>query len=193
MKDITSQRVALLMTYKKEDWEPHITIDASRGDVWYTGDITLIGVHELIRTLNSILSNNEFINSQRTKATLYIQSSGGCVSSALLLYDYLCLNYNMFRIVGLTKLCSCATFFLFTKCETFVFPNIYVLFHPMNFEFSDNQEGVDKRNTFYKRLATKVDNIYATKKFKVNWRTSNIYLYAKELIAKGIIKDIYEF
>jgi ATP-dependent protease ClpP protease subunit len=169
----------------KEDWEPHINVIAN--DIWYTGNITLIGVVDLIKELEQAI-NNKHVNH---KINLFIGSDGGSVTSALMLYNYLNLNDKHINIVGTNGLSSSATYFLFTRCDTFVYPNMYALFHPMNFEFNDNQQAVSKRNGFYKRLIRMVNDIYKSKNFRCSWNTTDTYLYANDLIKKGIIEGIW--
>jgi ATP-dependent protease ClpP protease subunit len=147
--------------------------------------MTLIGVHDLINTINEMLYRD--IN-----VTLFISSGGGCVTSTLLLYDYLNINNERIKIVGTNKLCSSATYLLFTKCKTYVLPSIYVLFHPMNFEFNDSQQAVNKRAAFYKHLIKTINNVYLTKNFKCNWQVRDYYLYSEDLVSKGIVEGIYK-
>ena len=169
----------------KPDHEANINVIGN--DIWFTGDISLVAMSDLIKEIQVRL-NNKDVN---LKVNLFIASSGGCSTSAMLLYNYLNLNYKDVTVVGTSKLCSSATYFLFTKCDTFVYPNMYALFHPMNFEFNDNQQAVSKRNGFYKRLIRMVNDIYKSKNFRCNWNTTDTYLYANDLIKKGIIEGIW--
>lgn len=171
----------------KLDHEMNINVIGN--DIWYTGDITLIGVSDLIKEVQQCI-NTKYIDD--TKVNLFIASSGGCITSAMLLHNYLNLNYKYINVIGTSRLCSSATYMLFTKCDTFVYPNMYALFHPMNFEFSDNQQAVNKRTAFYKRLVKMVSDIYKRKNFKCNWNTNDVYLYAEDLIKKGIIEGIWQ-
>ena len=170
------------MTHKKEDWEPHIT--TSYNEVWYTGDINLIGIHDLIDTINKLINEDKSV-------TLFISSGGGCINTALLLHDYLNLNHKMIRVVGLTMVCSAATLLLFTKCDTFIYPSAYVLFHPMTVSFEDNPQAVTKRQGYYKFLLKTINNIYLTKGFKSKWHLEDIYLYPDDLIKRKIVDGIY--
>lgn len=176
------------MTTEKEDWQPHITttnVNSNYPEVWYTGDISLIGVHNLIHSISKLIHEDK-------KVTLFINSGGGCVNTALLLYDYLNLNSKIIRVVGLTKICSAATLLLFTKCETFIYPNAYVLFHPVTFSFEDNPQAVNKRQGYYKFLIKTINNIYLTKNFKSKWHLEDIYLYSNDLVKRKIVDGIYE-
>jgi ATP-dependent protease ClpP protease subunit len=177
------------MSEQKEDWHYHITTNDL--EVWYTGDICLIGIHELIATINSIVREKELLKNKTGRVCLFIQSNGGCVNSALLLYDFINFNNRLISVIGLTKIHSAATILLFTKCDTFVFPHINVLFHPMTFDFSDNHVGVDKTHTHHKKLIKRVNDIYATKGLKLSWNTNNIYMYAEDLVKKRIA-DVWE-
>jgi len=137
----------------KPDHEANINVIGN--DIWFTGDISLVAMSDLIKEIQVRLNNKDV------------------------------------TVVGTSKLCSSATYFLFTKCDTFVYPNMYALFHPMNFEFNDNQQAVSKRNGFYKRLIRMVNDIYKSKNFRCNWNTTDTYLYANDLIKKGIIEGIW--
>ena len=174
------------MSNVKEDWEPHINVIGN--DIWYTGNISLIGVTDLIKELQNCLNKT----SVYTKINLFMSSDGGSVTSALMLYNYLNLNYKCINIIGTSTLSSSATYMLFTKCDTFVYSNIHALFHPMNFEFSDNQRAVKARDKFYKHLVKCVNNIYLTKGFKCNWTREDVYLFADQLISKGIVEGIWQ-
>jgi len=62
----------------------------------------------------------------------------------------------------------------------------------MNFEFNDNQQAVKARDNFYKHLIKCVNDIYLTKRFKCNWVKEDIYLFADDLISKGIVDGIWQ-
>jgi ATP-dependent protease ClpP protease subunit len=170
----------------KEDWEPHINVIGN--DIWYTGNITLIGVMDLIKELEQAI-NNKHVNH---KINLFIGSDGGSVTSALMLYNYLNLNSRVVNIIGTNGLSSSGTYMLFTKCDTFVFPNIYALFHPMNFAIDDTIENVKARTKYHKHLIKCVNNIYLSKGFKCNWAKQDIYLFANDLLSKGIVDGIWQ-
>jgi len=107
----------------KKDWEPHINVIDN--DIWFTGDLSLISVNDLIKNIQTCL-NNKHVNS---KVNLYIGSSGGVVTPALMLYNYLNLNFSNINVIATTGVCSSATYLLFTKCDTFIYPATYALFH----------------------------------------------------------------
>lgn len=174
------------MTEIKQDWEPHINVVGN--NIWYTGNITFIGVTDLIKELQKTI-DSKYVD---TKINLFIGSDGGSVTSALMLYNYINLNYKDINIIGTYALNSSATYLLFTKCNTFIYPNISVCFHPMNFAFDDNQQAVKAREKYYKHLIRSVTNIYLTKNYKSNWANEDIYLFADDLITKGIVDDIWE-
>lgn len=174
------------MSDAKQDWEPHINVVGN--NIWYTGNITLIGVTNLIKELEQTI-NTKHVNS---KVNLFIGSDGGSITSALMLYNYINLNYKAINIIGTYALNSSASYLLFTKCNTFIYPNICVCFHPMNFTFDDNQQAVKAREKFYKHLVNSVNTIYLTKNYKCNWAKEDIYLFAKDLIAKNIVDGIWQ-
>lgn len=109
-----------------------------------------------------------------------------------MLHNYLNLHYKEINVVGTSRLCSAATYILFTKCNTFVYPNIYVLFHPMNFDYSDNQQAVKQRSKLFTHLIKTANNIYLSKGFKCNWAKQDVYLFAEDLINKNIVKSIWQ-
>ncbi len=174
------------MSNTKEDWQPNINV--INNDIWYTGNITLIGVTSLIKELEEGI-RNKHVN---TKINLFIGSDGGSVTSALMLYNYLNLNYRYINIIGTNGLSSCATYMLFTKCNTLVYLAIYALFHPMNFEISDNIQGIKARTKFYNHLIKSANNIYLSKGFKCNWAKQDIYLFSNDLISRGIVDGIWQ-
>lgn len=174
------------MSNVKEDWEPNINIISN--NIWYTGNITLIGVSNLIKELEERICNKHV----NTKVNLFIGSDGGSVTSALMLYNYLNLNYKAINIVGTNGLSSSATYLLFTKCDTFVYPNIYVCLHPMNFAVDDTIQAVKARTKFHNHLVKCVNDIYLSKAFKCNWAKEDIYLFADDLISKNIVDGIWQ-
>jgi ATP-dependent protease ClpP protease subunit len=170
----------------KKDWEPHINVIGN--DIWYTGDLTLVSINNLIKDIQTCL-NSKHVNS---KVNLYIGSSGGVVTPTLMLYNYLNLNYKDINVIATSGVCSSATYLLFTNCFTFVYPNTYALFHPMNFEFNDNQQAVKARDKFYKHLVKCVNNVYLNKEFKCNWAKEDIYLFSEDLIKRKIVDGIWK-
>jgi ATP-dependent protease ClpP protease subunit len=174
------------MSNVKEDWQPHINV--IKNDIWFTGDITLIGINDLIKEVQQCL-NNKHVDS---KINLFISSPGGSISPAMVFHNYLNLNYKHINVIGTGRICSSATYFLFTKCDTFVYPNIYALFHPMNFECNDNQQAVEAKNKLYKHLTKSVNDVYLSKGFKCNWAKEDVYLFADDLISKGIVDGIWQ-
>ena len=178
------------MTNVEEDWEPNINVIAN--NIWYTGNMTLIDVTNLIKELEQAIKTYFDVIQDSKKINLFIGSDGGSVTSALMLHNYLNLNYKCINIIGTNGLSSSATYMLFTKCDTFIYPHIYVLFHPMNFEINDNIQAVKARGKFYKHLTKSVNDIYLTKGFKCNWAKEDIYLFANDLISKGIVEGIWQ-
>ena len=175
------------MNEPKEDWHPHISV--VRNNIWYSGNMTLVSVIDLIKELQTCIIQK----SLGSTINLFISSGGGgCITSSLMLYTFLNLNYKDINVIGTSKLCSGATYFLFTKCKTFVYPDIYVLFHPMSFDYNDNQGAVKAREKLYRHLIKSVNNIYLTKSFKCNWAKEDIYLFSKDLITKNIIDGIWQ-
>jgi len=171
----------------KEDWEPHINVVGN--DVWYTGHITIIGVNNLIKELEQLITL--YFDNDNKKINLFISSDGGIVTAALMLYNYLNLNYKAINIIGTLGLSSCATYMLFTQCDTYIYPHIYVLFHPMTFDIRDTMQPVKAKEGFYNHLLRTVDCIYKTKNFKCKWKTQDVYIFADELIKKNIVSGVW--
>lgn len=174
------------MSNIKEDWEPHINV--INNNIYYTGNITLISINDVIKEIQQRLNVKHVDN----KVNLFISSSGGCITSAFMLHNYLNLHHKEINVIGTSRLCSAATYILFTKCDTFVYPNIYVLFHPMNFDYSDNQQAVKQRSKLFTHLIKTANNIYLSKGFKCNWAKQDVYLFAEDLINKNIVKSIWQ-
>jgi ATP-dependent protease ClpP protease subunit len=174
------------MSNIKEDWEPHINV--INNNIYYTGNITLISINDVIKEIQQRLNVKHVDN----KVNLFISSYGGCVTSAFMLHNYLNLHHKEINVIGTSRLCSAATYILFTKCDTFVYPNIYVLFHPMNFDYSDNQQAVKQRSKLFTHLIKTANNIYLSKGFKCNWAKQDVYLFAEDLINKNIVKSIWQ-
>lgn len=59
------------MSNVKEDWQPHINV--IKNDIWFTGDITLIGINDLIKEIQQCLNNKHIAN----KINLFISSPEG--------------------------------------------------------------------------------------------------------------------
>ena len=62
----------------------------------------------------------------------------------------------------------------------------------MNLAVDDIIQVVKVRTKFRKHLIKRVNNIYLTKAFKCNWAKEDIYLFANELINKGIVDGIWQ-
>ena len=173
------------MSNTKEDWEPHINVVGN--DVWYTGHITVIGVNDLIKELLTLI-NSKHVNS---KIQLFISTEGGDVTSGMTLYHFLCSHAGVIKIISVGKLYSIGALLLFTPCDTYVYPNICVLFHPMKFTLDDEQGAMFNKIKMYKHLIKAVDNIYKTKNFKCKWKTQDVYMFADDLIKKNIVIDVW--
>ncbi len=170
----------------KEDWQHHINVIAN--NIWYSGDITDISISDLIKQIQLCLDNKHY----DIKINLFMCSCGGSITAALMFYNFLNLNYKHINVIGTSRLYSSATYFLFTKCDTFIYPDINVLFHPMNFKVDDTQQAVEQRTKLHKHLINSVKNIYLTKGFKCNWTKQDIYLFADDLIKKNIVDGIWQ-
>jgi len=169
----------------KEDWEPHINVVGN--DVWYTGHITTIGVNDLIKELLTLLKCKHV----GTTINLFISTEGGDISSGMTLYHFLNSHNKDIVIIGVGKLYSIGSLLLFTTCDTYVYPNICVLFHPMRFTLDDEQGAMFNKIKMYKHLIKTADNIYKTKNFKCKWKTQDVYMFADELIKKNIVSGVW--
>ena len=160
--------------------EVQILVDGNQ--IWYEGEITSRSICKLMFEISKIKGN----------LFVFVSSEGGSVTAGLAFYDFLNINSHRIVVIGFDRVCSAATYWLFSKCKTYAFANLKTLFHQIWHDFSDKSEALYstiKSNEYHHEV---INSIFKTKNLDIDWQHKTHVFYADYLLANGIIDGFFD-
>jgi ATP-dependent protease ClpP protease subunit len=162
--------------------EENNCILVNNNQIWFEGEITSNSVHRLMFE----------IAKQPSKVDLFVCSGGGCVQSGLSFVDFLNVNQKKVTLIGHGYLHSAASYWLFSKCKTYLFPSTEVMFHPMTHYLEDRSEALEGKIIVKDSLTRFINNLQNSKGFSCDWENKTFYFYADEFVRRGIVDGYWE-
>ena len=149
--------------------------------IWFEGEINFSTVHRLMFE----------ITRQSGKVELFINSNGGYVDAGLGFYDFLNINHKKITVIAHSFIGSAACEWLFSKCRTYVFPSLEIMFHPMRQYLHERSEALEGILVASQTKIKLTNEIYASKGFSCDWENKTLFFYADEFVRRGIVDGFW--
>ena len=160
--------------------EAQILVDGNQ--VWYEGEVTSKSICKLMFEISKI----------KGSLFVFVSSEGGSVTAGLAFYDFLNANSHRITVVGFDKVCSAATYWLFSKCKTFAFANLQTLFHQIWHDFSDKSEALYSTIKSNEHHHEVINSIFRAKNLDIDWQHRTHVFYAEYLLEHGIVDGLFD-